>query len=123
MSTEIKSPTNRELCALKNAGEDETSVFAYQSTSKTVAGDLDYYSDSDSDDGAGELDGGGGFSSDYVPQRKQRHFEFTDNRAVIRLLRCFVYIQIMALIADGPLVPLPILFRITGDKTKQIDPN
>lgn len=36
-------------------------------------------------------------SDDYEPSKKDRHFEFTNNHNIMRLLRLFIFIQVIAI--------------------------
>ena len=50
-------------------------------------------------------------SDDNPAELKKRNFEFTSNVATMKLVRAFVFIQVIALIFDHPSVRLPPLFR------------
>lgn len=50
-------------------------------------------------------------SDDAPSESKKRNFEFTSNVATMKLVRAFVFLQVIALILDHPSARLPPLFR------------
>lgn len=48
----------------------------------------------------------------YISERKDRTFEFSDSKTVMRIIRLVLVIQVIAFVTDNPSIQIPILFRI-----------
>jgi hypothetical protein len=48
----------------------------------------------------------------YISERKDRTFEFSDSKTIMRIIRLVLVIQVIAFVTDNPSIQIPILFRI-----------
>eukprot|EP01031_Cornospumella_fuschlensis_P050687 gene50687-61999_t len=51
-------------------------------------------------------------SDDEAPETKDQYFEFSDAYGIMRLIRCIIYVQVIAFILDNPALRISHLFDI-----------